>query len=100
MRISVFTFGPFAVNTYVLWDETSKQAAVIDPGMTSDEEVKAIDNFLNDHKLSVKYLINTHLHIDHAIGDGHIASKYGVSFSASPLDSYLGLSLKQQSLMF
>lgn len=100
MRISVFTFGPFSVNTYILWDEESKQAAIVDPGMTNDDEIANIDHFLDEKKLHVKYLINTHLHIDHAIGNRHITTKYDVSCSASPLDSDLGLSLAAQSRMF
>ena len=30
MKIQAFIFNPFAENTYVVWDETSRHAAIID----------------------------------------------------------------------
>ena len=54
----------FPVNCYVLWDET-KEAVVIDPGCFYDEEKQALKNFIIANGLTVKHLLNTHLHLDH-----------------------------------
>ncbi len=100
MRISVFSFGPFDVNTYILWDETSRQAAIVDPGMVSNTELRQIDTFIKDKNLDLCYLINTHLHIDHSIGNGHIVSRYNIPVSASDKDSVLGSNLQAQADRF
>jgi hydroxyacylglutathione hydrolase len=30
--VKKFTFNPFAENTYVIWDEESREAMILDPG--------------------------------------------------------------------
>ncbi|HIU55141.1 MAG TPA: MBL fold metallo-hydrolase, partial [Candidatus Gallibacteroides avistercoris] len=37
MVIKKFEFNPFPVNTYVLWDEKSKEAVIIDAGCYFEE---------------------------------------------------------------
>ena len=56
--------------TYVLADETS-EAAVIDPSWDLDKVLEIII----DNKLNLKYIINTHTHFDHVLGNEKIASK-------------------------
>ncbi len=46
MKIARFEFNLFGVNTYVVWDEATKQAAVIDPGMQTDAEALQLDEFI------------------------------------------------------
>lgn len=57
--------------TYVLADETSGEAAVIDPSWDLDKVLKTII----DNRLNLKYIINTHTHFDHVLGNEKIASK-------------------------
>ncbi|MCZ2809627.1 MAG: MBL fold metallo-hydrolase, partial [Candidatus Bathyarchaeota archaeon] len=59
--------------SYVIADEASREAAVVDPGLNAD----AIIELLNDHGLKVKYVINTHSHIDHSAGNEYIRSSLG-----------------------
>lgn len=100
MKISAFTFNPFGVMTYVLWDPETLEAAVVDPGMTNEQECDKIDEFINKHNLKIKYLINTHMHLDHIFGDKHIEQQYGVGVSASSSDARLGRSISQQAARF
>ena len=58
----------FPVNCYVLWDET-KEAVVIDPGCFYEEEKQALKKFILTNGLTVKHLLNTHLHLDHIFGN-------------------------------
>lgn len=51
----------FMTNCYILGCEKTKQAIIIDAG---DEAAKILEIVDNNH-YSVKYLINTHAHIDH-----------------------------------
>ncbi|MBQ7042293.1 MAG: MBL fold metallo-hydrolase [Muribaculaceae bacterium] len=100
MNISRFTFNMFGVNTYILWDDISKEAAIIDPGMINDVEKKEIDEFIKINKLRLKYLINTHMHIDHSFGVAHIRDKYGLALMANTDDQFLAERLNQQAKMF
>ena len=57
-------------NCYIIADEKTKEAAIIDPSTEGEE----ILNIISKHKLKVKYIINTHGHMDH-IGANTIVKK-------------------------
>ena len=61
MKIKRFEFNMFPVNCYVLSDETG-EAAVIDAGCYYPEEQQRLKKYIQDNHLSVKLLLNTHLH--------------------------------------
>ncbi len=90
----------FGINTYLVWNPATGEAAVIDPGMINDREQAAIDRFISDNGLVVRNLINTHMHVDHIFGDLYIKEKYGVDIAASPADSFLGERAAMQCRMF
>lgn len=79
MKIQTFTFNPFQENTFVVYDETG-EAVVIDPGCYEAHEKRALAQFIESSKLTVKLLLNTHCHIDHVLGNDFIKSKYNVPF--------------------
>lgn len=100
MNIEKFTFNPFAENTYIVWDSASREAMVVDPGMYTSSDVEQIERFLSAHELRLKYIVNTHLHVDHAWGIAHLAQKHGLKPLAHPDDFFLGERLQQQAQMF
>lgn len=100
MKIARFGFSLFGINTYVIWDPGTLECAVIDPGMTGAREEQALVSFIGKNSLKVTHLINTHLHIDHAIGDSFVAERYGVPIEAHPADAMLGSRLQQQAVEF
>lgn len=100
MKIKIFEFNLFGENTYVTFDEVSAEAAVIDPGMMDKRDCDEISSFISENKLKVKYLLNTHMHIDHVAGDEYIESRYGVGLSANSLDEPLASRIAQQAQMF
>ena len=100
LKIARFTFYMFGINTYVVYDPESREAAIIDPGMSREEEFDAMEGFIARENLTVTHLINTHLHIDHVIGDRWVEEKYGVPVEAHPEDAPLGLILAQQAQRF
>lgn len=63
MRVQCFTVGQFQVNTYLLTDEATGVAAVVDTGET-DELVKHLRAM--SPAPDVRYLLLTHTHLDHA----------------------------------
>lgn len=100
MKTARFEFNLFGVNTYIVWDPVSLEAAIIDPGMQSQDECKALDEFISKNGLRPKHLINTHLHIDHTLGDDYVSAKYGLPLEASADDKFLGEARNSQSKMF
>lgn len=100
LKIKQFTFNMFGINTYVVWNPETGDAAVIDPGMINDREQAHIDRFISENGLTVHNLINTHMHVDHIFGDLYIKNKYGVDISASSDDSFLGERAAMQCRMF
>jgi len=99
MEIKKFEFNPFPVNTYLLYDETL-ECVIIDAGMLHDEERELLDQFIEENQLKIKYLLNTHCHFDHVLGNAYIQKKYGVELMANEADSFLLDRVKEQALMF
>jgi len=58
---------------YLIGDEETKEAAVIDPS----GEVEKIMKLATENELRIKYIINTHSHADHTAGNNELASKTG-----------------------
>jgi len=81
IQIKSFSFSPMAVNTFVLWDETN-EAVVIDCACSSPSEEATLTKFITDNKLTVKRLLNTHLHFDHLLGNGFFYKQYGIKATA------------------
>ncbi len=100
MKVSRFVFNMFGVNTYVLWDPVSLEAAIVDPGMTSVEEENAIFGFISRNNLRPVHLINTHMHLDHIFGNISAKEKYGLGIMAHPDDDFLGRNLAESAKRF
>lgn len=100
MEVKSFEFSLFGVNTYLVWDALSKEAAVIDPAMSDARECEAFSSFVTQHGLKLKYLLCTHLHIDHTFGIEYIESKYKIGLHASEADDFLGKQRAAQARMF
>jgi glyoxylase-like metal-dependent hydrolase (beta-lactamase superfamily II) len=64
--------------SYIIADEVSKEAAVVDPSYNADEIIKVIKN----EKLQPKYVINTHGHSDHTAGNSELMSIFGAKLAA------------------
>ncbi|MFM7684252.1 MAG: MBL fold metallo-hydrolase [Bacteroidota bacterium] len=75
MKVKVFTFNPFYEKTYILFDET-KEAVLIDPGCFSLEEEQELQHFIQQENLRIKFLLNTHCHLDHVFGNEFICKHY------------------------
>lgn len=61
MILKTLIVGPLETNCYILGDEKSKEAVVIDPGGDFED----IRRQLQELKLQVKHIILTHGHFDH-----------------------------------
>jgi glyoxylase-like metal-dependent hydrolase (beta-lactamase superfamily II) len=100
VKLKVFTFNLFAENTIVLWDDETKESAVIDPGTSTSDEEKILVDFISSEDLKIKYLINTHCHIDHILGCRFVKDKYNPVYYAPEKDILLLDNAQQQAQMF
>ncbi|MFQ5941112.1 MAG: MBL fold metallo-hydrolase [Nitrososphaerales archaeon] len=73
MIVNQIAVGSMANFTYIVADEKSKLAAVIDPSWDLEKVLDA----LKAHDLKLKYIINTHTHFDHVLGNEEITKLTG-----------------------
>jgi len=88
MTIKTFTFNPFQENTYLIYDETG-EAVLIDAGCIIDYEKKQLKSFIEENKLTLKLILNTHLHLDHQFGNKFVSETYGLTPQAHKEDEFL-----------
>lgn len=62
LKITYFTVGMYETNCYVVWDEDTKNAVVIDPGDQCDD----IQAILENEGLTAGLILLTHGHFDHS----------------------------------
>ena len=62
----------FGTNMYLVWDEDSKKAFIVDPGAESVQ----MENAISENKLQPEYIILTHAHGDHTGGIDPLKEKY------------------------
>ena len=89
MLTKAFTFNPVGENTYLIWDEDSREAAIIDAGMSNQRENAIISEFIANDKLKLKYALQTHMHFDHIWGLSFIEETYGLNWNLPAIERYL-----------
>lgn len=100
MNATMMTVNPFGENLYILWDEATHDAVVVDPGMMRDEEREMVTKFIGEHKLNVKHILLTHLHIDHVTSARWLADQTGADVCGCALDAPLGQELHEYVAYF
>lgn len=68
MKIKALTVGPIMENCYILYDEKTLDAIIIDPGDEADRILSVVQKL----NLRVKYIVNTHGHADHIGANGEL----------------------------
>jgi glyoxylase-like metal-dependent hydrolase (beta-lactamase superfamily II) len=59
--LKTFTVGPMEANCYILYSPDKREGLIIDPGAEGERLIK----FIQEKKISIRYIINTHGHPDH-----------------------------------
>lgn len=93
MQIQTFNVGMLSTNCYVVSCTETKEAIIIDPGFDHTHEADQIIRYVDENCLKVKFIVNTHGHLDHIRGDGILKRKYEVpifihAYDASCLDEF------------
>ncbi len=99
MKIKRFEFNMLPVNCYLVYDST-KEAAIIDPGCFYAEERDFLRDYIKSKGLTPKHLLCTHLHLDHVFGCKFIKDTYGLGIEANPADEYWLQQAPQQARTF
>jgi len=69
--------------SYLIIDEKDQKACVVDPG-----EAKPIINYIENNKIKLKYILNTHHHYDHVGGNIELKEKYNLNIIGFRSDQY------------
>ncbi|MBI3948827.1 MAG: MBL fold metallo-hydrolase [Armatimonadetes bacterium] len=96
MVIERFEVGPMGNNVYLVVDEESGDAAIIDPGLESDP---ALDR-ARERGWKVRAIINTHGHFDHVDRDAHFRQQTGAELLIHADDAPMLRALPQQAAWF
>jgi len=76
LRVVPFTFNAFGENTYLLIDEATRATALVDPGMYERAEQEQLRRYVAANQLAVQYILLTHAHIDHVLGNAFALRTY------------------------
>ena len=97
MRVDVFTVGNFGVNTYLLTDDDTGQAAIVDTGETREllSHLKALSPAPD-----IRMILLTHTHLDHAGALSYLQEVYPVPTYMPRADRPLFETLPMQGTMF
>jgi len=71
MKVHQIEVGNMQNFTYILEDEDTGESIILDPSWNLDEIQKVITR----HDLKVKYIVNTHHHFDHTLGNEAMAKE-------------------------
>ena len=100
MKINRFTVNPFGENVYVVWNDTTHHASIIDPGMMTDGERDAIMSFLSQNRLTTQMILLTHAHVDHVASANWLSCATMAKIHMSTNDDMLASHLQEQAQMF
>ena len=73
MKVHQIQVGNMQNFTYVVEDEDTGQAIIIDPSWDLTE----LELVIKRHNLNIKYIVNTHHHFDHTLGNEAMAKSTG-----------------------
>jgi hydroxyacylglutathione hydrolase len=96
MIIETRAVAPFFKNGYVIGCEDTREGAIIDPGDEVDDLLAAAQA----HRLSIRYILLTHAHLDHITGVGRAKKALGVPVGLHRADDFLYRAVVQQGMAF
>ncbi len=88
--------GPLQVNCFILADEKTKEAVVIDPGDDAQDILKVI----RDKGLQVRYIVSTHGHFDHVGANKAIKDATGAELLMHEADAPMLADASDQAIVF
>ncbi|MHC4944728.1 MAG: MBL fold metallo-hydrolase [Planctomycetota bacterium] len=77
--------SPFVTNCYLVIDEETSHAALVDPG----DEPDLLSQFVEEAGVEVQYILATHCHLDHVSAAAEMKKRLNVEFMACEKDNFL-----------
>lgn len=96
MRIERLVVGQLATNCYLVWDEKTQEAIIIDPGDAADFIIRKIQDF----NLKPKLIIVTHGHFDHVLAAAELKLVFQVPFLMNKKDLAILKRMKESTRYF
>lgn len=91
IRVACMVLGPVSTNCYVLINEDSKEAVLVDPADHADQ----ISSFIARNGLKPAAILLTHGHFDHIMAAAELRETYGIPVYACAKEQALLNSAKQ-----
>lgn len=73
MKVHQLEVGNMQNFTYIIEDEDTSEAIIVDPSWDLDEVMRTVQK----NNLKIKYIVNTHHHFDHTIGNETMKKETG-----------------------
>lgn len=96
MKIERIVVGPLQVNCYIVYDEKSREAMIVDPG----DDAAGILSCLERHKLQPRYIVCTHGHFDHVGAVSELKSGTGANVALHREDLYIYENARDQAFLW
>ena len=96
MKISRLTVGPFEENCYLVVDESSQRAALVDPG----DEASRIIRMVRESGATLDAIWLTHAHIDHIGAVAAVKREWDVPVYLHPADAPLYAAGERQAAFY
>lgn len=100
MKVFQLTLNPFSMNCYIYFDEKSKEGIIIDPGAFTEAEKNEIKKVIEDNGIKIKYIVNTHGHLDHILGNKFAKDYFNVPILMDQEDEFLLDNSQEQARFF
>ena len=88
MKIKTLYFNPLRECCYIVWDETSRQCVLVDPGCYDAGEFSRLQHLVEEEKLTPTRILLTHGHFDHIFGLAKAARLWPVPVCMHPDDRF------------
>lgn len=98
MIVKQYEVGNFAVFCYLVGDEETEEGLFVDP---ADDADRLISEAKSNGLSKIRYIVNTHCHVDHIMGNAAMVKKTGAKIIIHEEDAkYLTLTPRDLLMMF
>lgn len=91
MKVLQLCVGMVGTNCYIVYDQETREAAIIDPGDNARSILKAV----RDENLTIRYILLTHAHFDHILAVHEVLEATHAQYVVPEADKWL---LKRENM--